>query len=168
MSLIPQYHERVQRNSNLRILVLSGMALALTTAAVANDPGRLTINAPRILVANVKASYRFYEKLGLKCTYGNINANFVEFATGNETIQLFRRDLMPQSRSREHRSDRVVLVFETDNVDIAYRSLLAKGIRFAQIPTDMPTWQSRIALLRDPDGNLLEINGPLSTVRARH
>jgi len=152
-----------------QIVVTALVAGALTGTLASTDQTEtgLSINAPRILVADVPASFRFYHgQLGLKCVYGNEKQNFVELATGNETIQIFKRDQMPQTTwTKSVHADPVVLVFTAENVDKAYCSLLARGVKFAQKPTDMPTWQSRIALMRDPDGNLLEINGPLSTAK---
>jgi lactoylglutathione lyase len=53
-------------------------------------------------------------------------------------------------------SPAMVLVVWTDDVDQAYRTLVAAGVRTLQPPHDTGN-NNRNALLRDPDGNLVEI-----------
>jgi lactoylglutathione lyase len=53
-------------------------------------------------------------------------------------------------------SPAMVLVVWTDNVDDAYGSLVAAGVPVIQSPHDTGN-NNRNALLRDPDGNLVEI-----------
>jgi lactoylglutathione lyase len=50
----------------------------------------------------------------------------------------------------------MVLVIWTDEVDNAYRQLLAAGVDVVQPPHDTGN-DNRNTLLRDPDGNLVEI-----------
>lgn len=53
-------------------------------------------------------------------------------------------------------SPAMVLVIWTDEVDNAYRQLLAAGVDVVQPPHDTGN-DNRNTLLRDPDGNLVEI-----------
>jgi lactoylglutathione lyase len=53
-------------------------------------------------------------------------------------------------------SPAMVLVVWTDDVDKAYADLTAAGVRTLQEPQDTGN-NCRNALLRDPDGNLVEI-----------
>jgi lactoylglutathione lyase len=53
-------------------------------------------------------------------------------------------------------SPAMVLVVWTDNVDAAYTELVAAGVPAVQPPHDTGN-NNRNALLRDPDGNLVEI-----------
>lgn len=146
----------------LAALTVCRTSAQVVDSAQATESG-LVINAPRVLVSNYQASFHFYhDLLGMKCVFGGAKANFAEFATGNETIQIFKRQMMPMCETKKSASDRLMIVFESNDVDKSYAALLAKGVKFAQKPTDMPTWSSRIALMRDPDGNLIEINGPLA------
>jgi lactoylglutathione lyase len=50
----------------------------------------------------------------------------------------------------------MVMVVWTDNVDEAYRELVAAGVPTVQPPHNTGN-NNRNALLRDPDGNLVEI-----------
>jgi len=58
-------------------------------------------------------------------------------------------------------ADKVALTFEVPDVDAAYKALRARGIEFVTEPHDQETWVLRVAHLRDPEGNLIEINAPL-------
>jgi lactoylglutathione lyase len=58
-------------------------------------------------------------------------------------------------------SPSMVLVVWTDDVDKAYAELVAAGVRVVQSPHDTGN-NIRNALLRDPDGNLVEIVAKLS------
>jgi lactoylglutathione lyase len=53
-------------------------------------------------------------------------------------------------------SPAMVLVVWTDDVDVAYKDLVAAGVPALQPPHDTGN-SNRNALLRDPDGNLVEI-----------
>ena len=59
-------------------------------------------------------------------------------------------------------SPAMVLVVWTDDVDAAYRDLAAAGVPVVQPPHDTGN-NNRNALLRDPDGNLVEIVAKRST-----
>ncbi len=54
-------------------------------------------------------------------------------------------------------SPRVLLAAGVEDVDAAYQTLSAKGVRFLRPPTDQP-WGLRTAYFADPEGNLWEIN----------
>jgi lactoylglutathione lyase len=55
----------------------------------------------------------------------------------------------------------MALVIRTDDVDQAYRQLVGEGTPAVQPPHDTGD-NNRNALLRDPDGNLVEIVAKLS------
>jgi catechol 2,3-dioxygenase-like lactoylglutathione lyase family enzyme len=56
------------------------------------------------------------------------------------------------------------LAWEVDDVDAAYADLLARGVAGHSSPEDFPSESPRlrIAFLRDPDGNLLELVQPMA------
>jgi len=58
-------------------------------------------------------------------------------------------------------SPAMVLVVWTDDVDTAYRQLMAAGVPAVQAPHNTGN-NNRNALLRDPDGNLVEIVAKVS------
>jgi lactoylglutathione lyase len=81
------------------------------------------------------------------------------FTVGLGTVEAARRvhgvDAAPGSPA-------MVLVVWTDDVDTAYRRLTAADVAVVQPPYDTGN-NNRNALLRDPDGNLVEIVAKVST-----
>ncbi|WP_374725894.1 VOC family protein [Paenibacillus sp. P22] len=58
-------------------------------------------------------------------------------------------------------SDRMAVTIKVDDVDAAYKELREKKIPFVKEPHDTPEWGHRVAYLRDPAGNLIELNAGL-------
>ena len=50
--------------------------------------------------------------------------------------------------------------FEVPDVDAMYGKLLERGVQCEHQPANMP-WGARMAAFRDPEGNAIEIVGPL-------
>ncbi|MFC8680426.1 VOC family protein [Microbacterium ureisolvens] len=57
--------------------------------------------------------------------------------------------------------DRVALWFYVDDVDASFRAALDAGATAEREPTDMP-WGERVAQVRDPDGNLVNLGAEAS------
>jgi predicted enzyme related to lactoylglutathione lyase len=57
--------------------------------------------------------------------------------------------------------DGFCLVFGVGDVNATWAAMTAAGGTGVAGPTDRPDWGIRTAHLRDPDGNLVEINAPL-------
>ena len=75
------------------------------------------------------------------------------FTIGLGTVEAARRVHGVEAAPR---SPAMVLVVWTDNVDEAYRDLAAARVPTVQPPHDTGN-NNRNAMLRDPDGNLVEI-----------
>jgi lactoylglutathione lyase len=58
-------------------------------------------------------------------------------------------------------SPRVLLAAGVEDVDAAYETLSAEGVRFLRPPADQ-SWELRTAYFADPEGNSWEINQPLN------
>ena len=54
-----------------------------------------------------------------------------------------------------------MLVFEATDLDSTVEALKARGADFVAELQDRPDWGIRTAHLRDPEGNLIELNEPL-------
>ena len=54
-----------------------------------------------------------------------------------------------------------MLVFEAADLDSTVEALKARGVHFVAELQDRPDWGIRTAHLRDPEGNLIELNSPL-------
>ncbi|MGA7733496.1 MAG: VOC family protein [Chloroflexia bacterium] len=122
----------------------------------------------RLLASDFAASFRFYrDVMGFKAIWGSEEeGGYGEFDVGGEScrlsifdrtamsVELGTTDLPMPAMSQ----DRVALIFGVDNVDTAYLELRDRGADFVTNPTSHPDWGIRTAHLRDPDGNLVEIN----------
>jgi|SRR5215211_1648984 len=80
---------------------------------------------------------------------------FAQFATQGTRLYLHR--LGNRSPLRSHALE---IHFDVPDVNAVYGKLLKKGVRFEQLPANMP-WGTRMTALRDPEGNAIEIVGPL-------
>ncbi len=111
---------------------------------------------------DIDAGLRFYhDLLGFEETFRtpregtpeHVELRLDGFTIGLGTVEAARRvhgvDAAPGSPA-------MVLVVWTDDVDAAYRDLVAAGVPTVQPPHDTGN-NNRNALLRDPDGNLVEI-----------
>lgn len=119
----------------------------------------------RLLALRFEEMFRFYrDALGLSPTWGDESAAYASFdLPGGGSVALFRRDLMAQAVGAAARpaeaaaQDRFALILRVDDVDAVGVSLGQKGVALLGAPRDMPEWGLRVAHLRDPDGNLLEL-----------
>jgi lactoylglutathione lyase len=121
----------------------------------------------RLLVDRFDECVRFYtEVLGLKLKLQTEEGVYAEFESGQAVLALYKRELMDEVVGGDHvrdapRTDRVALIFQVDDVDAAFGELLGRGTRFATKPHDQEAWGLRVAHLRDPDENLIELYHPL-------
>ncbi len=122
----------------------------------------------RLLVADFPACFRFYrDVLGFSPSFGSEDDVYADFTVGDQTLALFRRDLMAEAAGAAGKpdtadaQDRVALVFAADDVDAAAVALRAQDVVLTAEPQDRPDWGIRTAHFRDPDGNLIEINTPI-------
>jgi catechol 2,3-dioxygenase-like lactoylglutathione lyase family enzyme len=124
----------------------------------------------RLLVKDYKKCFKFYtEKLGLEPLWGDENGPYASFkvAEGIEGFALFVSDYMAPAVGNADKNqptncrEKMMAVFEVENVDETYKVLLAKGVTFINQPTDMPDWGMRTVHLRDPEENLIELFTPL-------
>ena len=81
--------------------------------------------------------------------------NFAQFATQGTKLYLHRLGDKSPLRSRV-----LEIHFEVPDVDAVYGKLLERGVQFEHQPANMP-WGARMAAFRDPEGNAIEIVGPL-------
>jgi predicted enzyme related to lactoylglutathione lyase len=126
----------------------------------------------RLLVADFEQTFRFYrEVIGLPTTYPTDAAGpYAEFELGGDKyLGLFDRALMLDALGRPAESERssddhALLCISVDDVDAEARRLQELGVELATPPADHEPWGMRTVHVRDPEGNLVEFYGPLSTV----
>jgi catechol 2,3-dioxygenase-like lactoylglutathione lyase family enzyme len=129
----------------------------------------------RLLAAQFEAMFRFYrDTLGIQPSHGEETGTYASFdLPGGSSIALFRREHMAAAVGTTDRpadaaaQDRFALILEVDGLDARVDALATRGVAFLAPPRDMPDWGIRVAHLRDPDGNLLELYEDLPKDRWR-
>lgn len=117
----------------------------------------------RLLVTEYEACYSFYrDTLGFSVSYED--EDYASFEAGNAIVAINKRAMMAGITGTTDLpvaaecQDRVLVHFQVDDVDQTVAELRAKGVVIVAEPTDRPTWGSRTAHFRDPDGTLIEIS----------
>jgi len=125
----------------------------------------------RFLVADFTATFRFYREIvGLPTTYPpDASGPYAEFELGGEKyLGLFDRAQMLEAVGRPIEAERepddhALLCISVEDVDEEARRLQGLGIELVAAPADHEPWGMRTVYVRDPEGNLVEFYGPLST-----
>src|SRR5688572_28587870 len=109
---------------------------------------------------------RFYvEQIGLPVIGGFPGLDIVFVAAGGTAIEIIGEngESAPGPDDRARRDGRHHLAWEVADVDAAFAELVARGVPVHSSPESFPESSPtmRIAFLRDPDGNLLELVQPL-------
>ncbi|WP_019631774.1 VOC family protein [Actinomadura atramentaria] len=127
---------------------------------------------PRLLVDDFDACARFYEAtllelLGVRPVKVLPEARYATWDLGGGTVlSLFDRASVAEAVGAPGSSadapagrDRSMLVLRVEDADTAAARLAALGATVAAPPQDRPAWGPglRTAHLRDPDGNLIEL-----------
>ncbi len=123
----------------------------------------------RLLVVNFDACFCFYrDVMDLEVAWGAEGEGYADLkAKDGASLSLFQREVMSEALGTLNLpfeasiQDRVALIFETDDLEASITQLRQKGATFIVQAQDHPDWGIRTAYLRDPDGNLIEINSPL-------
>ena len=122
----------------------------------------------RLMTQRFDETFDFYNKgLGLPVTWGNKGEVYASFLTENSVeLAIFQADLMEShighvTEARDKIHDKIMLSFTVDDIDRCYQEFLKKGLTCINEPRNMPTWGIRCLHLRDPEGNLIEVNQEL-------
>ncbi len=113
----------------------------------------------RIITDNVATLASFYEQL----TGGN--EHFAEVRTSSTTLAIGSTAtvaLFGPGFARAADNHSAILEFLVDDVDLEYRKLLGWATTIVNEPTTLP-WGNRSLLLRDPDGNHINLFTPVTT-----
>jgi lactoylglutathione lyase len=127
------------------------------------------LTSTRLLVIDFAACFRFYrDVLGFRPVFGTEHDSFADFDTGEARLSLFDRHEMCEALGTSPRPgadlapDPVCLVLAVEDVDAAWGHVDRLGARLVAAPADHPEWGLRTAHVRDPDGNLIELNQTLA------
>ena len=115
-----------------------------------------------LLVSDLSRSIQFYRQL-LDREPASQDARHSRFDLGQVSLTI-HEDLTPAEVSiwkvepmPERRGWGVYLTFPTDDLDETYRRLTAIGGEILTTP-QAPSWGTRMFLVKDPDGYLLELS----------
>jgi lactoylglutathione lyase len=127
----------------------------------------------RLLTSQFPVMFRFYrDALELPVRWGDADGVYADFDTGTGVdIALFSRqrvaEMVGTSNQLAERSgqDPVMLIIAVDDVEFRANRLIENGAELVNPPADQPDHGIRSAHLRDPDGNLIELNTELPQTR---
>ena len=123
----------------------------------------------RLLVENFGECFRFYrDVVGLHTVFPDSGGPYAEFKLGGDRyLGLFQKRLMSEAvgttdlPARAVAQDSMALILRVDDPDAEAERLRGEGIQIEAGPADQPAWGLRTVHLRDPDGNLVELYGPI-------
>jgi predicted enzyme related to lactoylglutathione lyase len=125
---------------------------------------------PRLLVVDARTCFVFYvNNLGYEPLWDDGGDVYLSCRLPREdvpAIAFFAKSHMSEyvgyaDTGQQVRSDNAVITLGVGDLDSTYAELKAKGVNFIGEPRDIPEWYMRCVMLRDPEGNLIEISGPL-------
>src|SRR2546425_5261926 len=121
----------------------------------------LRLHQVLLQVKDVERSREFYiRRLGFKILY-DFSPEYLAVITQNK-IQIGLHPFRGGARQRATRDQTTGIELEVDNVDLWYRTLRKRGIRFSEKPKD--SLGEREARFTDPDGYRLAISGPAKKI----
>jgi lactoylglutathione lyase len=109
----------------------------------------------RVLVDDYEKAFAFYrELLRVEPGFGDAGSGYASFRLEGGTLAIFQRDEQSETLGLRLPGDGTLVVLEVDDVD-------AEAARLGEIvvagPLDRPDWGGRVAYLRDPSGNPIEL-----------
>jgi lactoylglutathione lyase len=127
----------------------------------------------RLLTNQFPVMFRFYrDALDMRVRWGDETGVYADFDTGTGVdIALFSRERIAEllgtgeKPSPADAQDPFMIIVAVDDVDFRANRLIEQGARLVSPPADQPDHGIRSAHLRDPDGNLIELNSELPQSR---
>lgn len=117
----------------------------------------------RIITGDVARLVGFYERVtGVEASWSS--PDFAELRTTSATLAIGSTRtvaLIAPDAARPSDNRSVIIEFLVDDVDGLHQNLMGFVADFVNEPTTMP-WGNRSLLLRDPDGNLVNLFTPVS------
>lgn len=114
-----------------------------------------SISAVTLLTADIEASIKFYESLGLRMVHGGPSMPLSSFQIGNGFLNLLKSD----GPGREGEWGRIIL--HVSNVDAIYERCIQLGYEPSTKPVDAP-WGERYFHITDPGGHELSFARPMN------
>ena len=121
----------------------------------------------RLLVDDYAGMLKFYsEVMGfpVRLEAPPDDPGYAEFESELAVLSIYKRGLMNDALDggvMAGAGDAVLIVLAVDSVDAEVHRLTGLGIEMVTQPHNQEAWVLRVAHLRDPEGNLIELNEPL-------
>lgn len=126
---------------------------------------RFQYSYTRLHVKDFKACHDFYHKvLGLEITFTSEIDSYVELTDGKVKLTLLNQSKIKEYLGTktnflfEQKSDRIALSFQVEDVEQACQYLKEKGVEIVSPPWNVIDWGIKLAFIRDPEGNLIELS----------
>ena len=108
----------------------------------------------RLLVDDFAAAFRFYrDDLNLETTFGE-GPPYASFRAGDGAVAIFERRGQAETVELAPPGDSALVVLEVDDVDALVERLRP---HLVSAPVDRADWGGRVAYVRDPSSNLIEL-----------
>jgi len=118
----------------------------------------------RLVVDDFKSTFLFYRNIiGLQLDFGTEDDVVAEFDAGTVLLTVVDKTIAQDVAGSSYEpaegktGDKAVIVFQVRDLDGAIRELKAKGAQNIGSIVPVPDWHIRVVHLRDPEGNLVEI-----------
>lgn len=118
----------------------------------------------RLYVKDCRACYEFYHDiLGLEATFISEMDTYVELTNGQVKLTLLNQNKIKEYLGTqtnflfEGNCDRIAVSFQVEDVEEACQYLKTKGVEIISPAWDILDWGIKIAFIRDPEGNLIEL-----------
>jgi catechol 2,3-dioxygenase-like lactoylglutathione lyase family enzyme len=121
----------------------------------------MELSQVRLIVSDFAGCFRFYrDVLGLKPQFDDDRGPYAKFSPDEGSAGIALHDRADLERSlpglAAAAGDRALVVLHVDDVDRYAAEITARGATLLSEPTVM--WERiRVAYLRDPEGNLIEL-----------
>ena len=119
----------------------------------------------RLHVKDCQACYHFYHDiLGLEATFASEIDSYVELTDGKVKLSLLNQNKIKDYLGTKTdfnfkpQSDRIALSFQVDDVEQACQYLQEQGVEIISPPWNVVDWGLKLAFIRDPEGNLIELS----------
>lgn len=123
----------------------------------------MTLVSIRLITADVAVLAEFYERVtGMSIQFST--PDFAELTTPAGTLAIGSTRtvaLFGEGSARAADNHSAIIEFLVDDVDAEYVRLQGLDTEFVNAPTTLP-WGNRSLLLRDPDGNLVNLFTPVT------
>ena len=121
----------------------------------------------RLLVDDYAGMLRFYSDVmgfRVRLEAPPDDPGYAEFESEPAVLSIYKRGLMNDALDggvMAGAGDAVLMAFAVDSVDAEAQRLTSLGVELVTEPHNQDAWVLRVAHLRDPEGNLIELNEPL-------